>query len=153
MERKKIMTMVLLVAVALIWGTVILKVVRGTRPAGNPASENPPEAPVARQMKDSLRLDYRDPFIGEFVRERQAERRALPQNRRARKEPEAPPVPDFTFKGMIGNGDGTKAMILKNGNLHMLGVGEIFGGFKVIGISPELVTVQSGRHQIEVKVR
>ena len=44
-------------------------------------------------------------------------------------------------------------MILKNGSLHILGLGEIIGEFKVIGISPELMTVQNGKHKVEVKVR
>ena len=30
---------------------------------------------------------------------------------------------------------------------------EMIGEFKVIGISPELMTVQNGKHKVEVKVR
>ncbi len=63
------------------------------------------------------------------------------------------PVPDFTFKGLIGNGSVQRAMVLKNGNLHMLSIGEMIGEFKVEGIFPEYMIVRSGRFEIEVKVR
>ena len=62
-------------------------------------------------------------------------------------------MPDFTFKGLIGNGVEQKAMVMKNGSLYMLGPGEVIGGFKVLRISPELLTVQNGKHKIEVIVK
>lgn len=147
------MTEVLLVAVVLIWGVIILKVVQGSRPTENPVVENHTKASVEILSKDSLRLDYRDPFLGEFVRVKQDKKPSMVQAKIVKREPEQPPVPDFTFKGLIGNGVEQKAMVMKNGNLHMLGLGEMLGEFKVIGISPELIIVQSGKHKIEVKVR
>ncbi|MBQ8838384.1 MAG: hypothetical protein IJ005_03600 [Bacteroidales bacterium] len=152
MERKKILTGILIVAVIIVWGIIILKVVKGGRPVETPpaghfekTSENVP--------KDSLLLDYRDPFLGEFVKAGQEKKPSLIVDKVARREPEQPPVPDFTFKGLIGNDTEQRAMILKNGGLHMLGLGETIGGFKVVGVSPEIVTVQNGKHRIEVKVR
>ena len=153
MERKKFMTGVLLVAVVLIWGVIILKVVKGSRPIENPVADNHPKASVDNVSKDSLRLDYRDPFLGEFVRVKEYKKPSIVQAKIVKREPEQPPVPDFTFKGLIGNGVEQKAMVMKNGNLHMLSLGEMVGEFKVIGISPEQITVQSGKHKIEVKVR
>ena len=153
MERKKIMTGVLLVAVVLIWGVIILKVVQGSRTIENPVVENHTKGSVENVLKDPLRLDYRDPFLGEFVRVKQDKKPSIAQKAIVKREPEQPPVPDFTFKGLIGNGVEQKAMVMKNGNLHMLRLGEMVGEFKVIGISPELITVQSGKHKIEVKVR
>jgi len=153
MERKKIMTGFLLVTVILIWGIIILKVVRGSRPVEEPLVENRIKEPVKNASKDSLQLNYRDPFLGEFVRIKEVKKSSQSQAKVIRKEPELPPVPDFTFKGLIGNGEEQRAMVLKNGNLHILGIGEMIGEFKVIGISPELMTVQNGKHKIEVKVR
>lgn len=147
------MTGALLVAVVLIWGVIILKVVRGSRPAEKPLVENRIKEPVMNASKDSLQLNYRDPFLGEFIRIKEVKKSSQPQVKVVRKEPEQPPVPDFTFKGLIGNGVEQRAIVLKNGNLHMLGLGEMIGEFKVIGISPELMTVQNGKHKIEVKVR
>ena len=143
------MTGVLLVAVVLIWGVIILKVVKGSRPAEKPLVENRIKEPVMNESKDFLQLNYRDPFLGEFIRIKSSQSQA----KVIRKEPELPPVPDFTFKGLIGNGVEQRAMVLKNGSLHILGLGEMIGEFKVIGISPELMTVQNGKHKIEVKVR
>ena len=153
MERKKIMTGILLVAVVLIWGVIILKVVRGSRPAEKPLVENRIKEPVKNASQDSLLLNYRDPFLGEFVRIKEVKKSSQSQAKVIRNEPELPPVPDFTFKGLIGNGVEQRAMVLKNGNLHMLGLGETIGEFKVIWISPELITVQKGKYKIEVKVR
>ena len=153
MERKKIMTGVLLVAVFLIWGVIIMKVVGGSKPREKSVVENHIKEPVYKETKDSLRLDYRDPFLGEFVRIKEVKKSSQPQVKGVRKEPEQPPVPDFTFKGLIGNGVEQRAMVMKNGCLHMLGLGEMIGEFKVIGISPELMIVQNGKHKIEVKVR
>lgn len=153
MERKKIMTGFLLVTVILIWGIIILKVVRGSRPVEKPLVENRIKEPVQNALEDSLQLNYRDPFLGEFVRAKEVKKSSQPQVKVVRKEPEQPPVPDFTFKGLIGNGVEQRAMVMKNGNLHMLGLGETIGEFKVIWISPELITVQKGKYKIEVKVR
>ena len=147
------MTGFLLVTVILIWGIIILKVVRGSRPVEEPLVENRIKEPVKNASKDSLQLNYRDPFLGEFVRIKEVKKSSQSQAKVIRKEPELPPVPDFTFKGLIGNGEEQRAMVLKNGNLHILGIGEMIGEFKVIGISPELMTVQNGKHKIEVKVR
>ena len=153
MERKKIMTGFLLVTVILIWGIIILKVLRGSRPVEEPLVENRIKEPVKNASKDSLQLNYRDPFLGEFVRIKEVKKSSQSQAKVIRKEPELPPVPDFTFKGLIGNGTEQRARVMKNGSLHMLGIGEMIGEFKVIGISPELMTVQNGKHKIEVKVR
>ena len=147
------MTGFLLVTVILIWGIIILKVVRGSRPVEKPLVENRIKEPVQNALEDSLQLNYRDPFLGEFVRVKEVKKSSQPQVKVVRKEPEQPPVPDFTFKGLIGNGVEQRAMVLKNGSLHILGLGEMIGEFKVIGISPELMTVQNGKHIVEVKVR
>ena len=153
MERKKIMTGALLVTVILIWGIIILKVVRGSRPVEEPLVENRIKEPVKNASKDSLQLNYRDPFLGEFVRIKEDKKSSQSKVKVVRREPEQPPVPDFTFKGLIGNGTEQRAMVMKNGSLHILGLGEMIGEFKVIGISPELMTVQNGKHKVEVKVR
>lgn len=147
------MTGFLLVTVILIWGIIILKVVRGSRPVEKPLVENRIKEPVQNALEDSLQLNYRDPFLGEFVRVKEVKKSSQSQAKVIRKEPELPPVPDFTFKGLIGNGVEQRAMVLKNGSLHILGLGEMIGEFKVIGISPELMTVQNGKHIVEVKVR
>ena len=147
------MTGFLLVTVILIWGIIILKVVRGSRPVEEPLVENRIQEPVKNASKDSLQLNYRDPFLGEFVRIKEVKKSSQSQAKVIRKEPELPSMPDFTFKGLIGNGVEQRAMVLKNGSLHILGLGEMIGEFKVIGISPELMTVQNGKHKVEVRVR
>lgn len=147
------MTGVLLVAVVLIWGVIILKVVKGSRPAEKPLVENRIKEPVMNESKDSLQLNYRDPFLGDFVRIKEVKKSSQSQAKDIRKEPELPPVPDFIFKGLIGNGVEQRAMVLQNRRLHILGLGEMIGEFKVIGISPELMTVQNGKYKVEVKVQ
>lgn len=153
MERKKIMTVVLLIAAVLVWGVIILKVVRGAESVELPVVESQPVKPVKKLQKDSLRLDYRDPFLGEFVRVKQEKKPVRPEVKSVRNEPVQPPVPDFTFKGMIVNDSGRKAMLMKNGSLLMLGPGGMIGDFKILEIFPECVLVQNGKYKLEVKVR
>ena len=85
MERKKIMTGVLLVAVVLIWGVIILKVVKGSRPAEKSLVENRIKEPVMNESKDSLQLNYRDPFLGEFVRIKEVKKSSQSQAKVIRK--------------------------------------------------------------------
>ena len=92
MERKKFMTGVLLVAVVLIWGVIILKVVQGSRTNENPVVENHTKGSVENVLKDPLRLDYRDPFLGEFVRVKQDKKPSIAQKAIVKREPEQPPV-------------------------------------------------------------
>lgn len=153
MESKKVMTGFLLIAVVLIWSVIIIRVVHGSRQIEPPVVEKLPEKTAVNDLKDSLKLDYRDPFLGKFVRVNQDRKPVRPQVRLVRKEPEQPPVPDFTFKGLIGNASGRRAMIMKNGSLHILGHGDMIGDFKVTGIFPEYVIVQNGRHETKVEVR
>lgn len=152
-ERKKILTVILLVAAVFVWGSIIFKVVRGAGQVELPLVERKPVKPVGKVRKDTLRLDYRDPFLGEFVRVKQEKKPVLHEVKTIRKEPEQPPVPDFTFKGMIVNDSGRKAMLMKNGSLLMLGPGGMIGDFKILEIFPECVLVQNGKYKIEVKVK
>ena len=60
------MTGVLLVAVVLIWGVIILKVVKGSRPAEKPLVENRIKEPVKNASKDSLQFLYHFSLILSF---------------------------------------------------------------------------------------
>lgn len=154
MERKKILTIVLLTAVTLIWGVIILRVARGSSPSVASPVVNMPEKSQNRKRKDTVNLDYRDPFLGEFVRANDRNKmKAVTQARLVRKEQEPPESPDFTYKGLIGNGSGQRAVVLKNGNLNLLRIGDTFEEFKVVEIFPEYMIVQSGKYQMEIKVR
>lgn len=153
MERKNITTGVLLVAAVAVWGVIVVKVVRGSRPSGVAVPRAVVEKVTVKDERDSLKLDYRDPFLGEFTRARREPVKTVAAEKPVRKEPERPPVPDFSFKGVIGGGAGRRAMVLKNGGLHMLSPGDVLGDFEVVSFSPEVMTVRSGRHVIEVKVR
>lgn len=153
MERKKITTFVLLIVAVLIWGIIILKVAGGGRQVEKPVVKKQPENAVNNVRKVPLKLDYRDPFLGEFVRVRRVRTTALPQVGIVRKTSEQPPVPDFIFKGLIGNDSGRKAMVMKNGNMYLLAPGEMAGDFKIVDIFPEYIIVQNGKHRMEVKVR
>lgn len=62
-------------------------------------------------------------------------------------------MPDFSFKGVIGGGAGRRAMVLKNGSLHMLSPGDVLGDFEVVSFTPEVIVVRNGRNVMEVKVR
>lgn len=154
MERKKVLTGTLLIAAILIWGVIILKVVRFSKPGETKIVEQHLEKSIEGDGKDSLKMNYRDPFIGEFIVAEHDKKSGHPLPvMDVRKEPEASPVPNFSFKGMISNGSGTRALVLKNGSLYVVGIGELIGEFKIAGISPECMTLQNGKCIMDIKVK
>lgn len=154
MERRKFVTVALTVAVVMIWGVIIIKVVRRTGVDEITEVDNPPAVSSANKVhRDSLRLDYRDPFLREFIRVKHDRKPTPHKVANVPKKLVMAPVPDFTFKGLIGNDSGQRAMVMKNGGLHIVGLGETIGGFKVVEFFPEYMTVQSGNDTVRMKVR
>ncbi len=100
---------------------------------------------------DTLALDYPDPFLRPLSRPLPPAKSSRP--RTPAPSQEAVPSPDFIFKGIIGSGSGTKAMIVRGGELLMLGRGERVGQFDVVSYSPETLTLGWKGRRIELKSR
>ncbi len=100
---------------------------------------------------DTLVLDYPDPFLCPLSRPLPPAKSSKPRTQNASQE--TVPSPDFTFKGIIGSGSGTKAMVVRGGELLMLGRGERVGQFDVVSYSPETLTLGWKGRRIELKSR
>ncbi len=100
---------------------------------------------------DTLALDYPDPFLRPLSRPLPPAKSSKPQT--SAPSQEAVPSPDFIFKGIIGSGAGTKAMIVRSGELLMLGRGDRVGQFDVVSYSPETLTLGWKGRRIELKSR
>lgn len=149
MDRKKILTGVLLIAVVLVWGSVIYRVIKGGRPVKVSSESAVTQMSETNENRNSLKLNYRDPFLGEFVRAtKPAAKSAIPD---VAKAPEVVPVPDFVFKGVIGNESGRRASVLKGGLLYLVSCGEKIGEFEVIAMCPACLTIKAGKNVIEMK--
>lgn len=152
MNNKKLVTVILLVAAVLVWGLVTFKVVRGSRKTEIPSVSFSPREPLDLEGKDSLVLDYLDPFLREFSRAKKPG--AVPSSPASRpvKKTEQSPEPDFTYKGMIGNGTGRMACVIKNGTLFVIEPGEKIGVYRIVAVTPQALLLDYGMGQMSMEV-
>ncbi|MCM1501387.1 MAG: hypothetical protein NC115_01815 [Bacteroidales bacterium] len=153
MDTRKSMTAILASAVVAVWGMVLVKVF-------HPSDEIPqfkelplPEASVPAEVRDSLILDYRDPFLSGLVEVKPAFSKVVMSSPAAPGEDEPVRQPGFVFKGVIGNGDAVHALVSDRGTVRMVCPGDSVDGFLVVRFSPEKMTVKSNGRMIELKVR
>ena len=154
MERKKVVTAVLLVAVAAIWGVIIFRVLRGIRQDTTAISRLPVTNPVVvMKSKDSLLLNYKDPFLDRFAKDKSTAVATKKVAKNQSKSEKTVHAPDIQFKGLIGNGENKNAMVLENGRLHMLDAGDTIDGFIVLDFTPQCLRVQKAMQVFELKVK
>lgn len=154
MERKRLVTAVLLVAAAAIWGVIIFRVLRGIRQDTTAISRLPVTNPVVvLKSKDSLLLNYKDPFLDRLAKDKPKAIASKKVVKNQDKSKETVHTPDFQFKGLIGNGEEQCAMVLENGRLHMLDAGDTIDGFIVLDFTPQCLRVQKAMQVFEIKVK
>lgn len=137
-KRSNISTLLLILAAAAIWGVVGYRVYRWVAPVEAPAVK--PAAPKERRQKparDSLLLNYPDPFLGEVKKAKEPAPRtpSMPMPER--------PMPGIAYKGLIRDADGSlKAMITYNNQTDGYRKGETIEGIKIKQITAECITVR-----------
>ena len=97
--KDKRIVVILLVAVVAIWGIIIYRVVAFSGEGAVQTAAVGKKRVVADKLPDTLRLDYRDPFLGTVRRVQ--EKKVVAKNNQAvvAEEPENPPA--FRFAGKI----------------------------------------------------
>lgn len=100
---------------------------------------------------DTLALDYPDPFLRPLGRPVTSVKSSKSQTPVLTHE--SVPSPDFTFKGIISSDSGTKAMIVRGGELLMIEKGDRVGQFDVVSYSPDTLMLKWKGHKIEMKSR
>lgn len=137
-KRNRISTLLLFVAAVAIWGVVGYRVYQWVSPIETPAAK--PSVPKERQQKpakDTLMLDYPDPFMGEVRKSKEpvpmAPSRPMPEHT----------MPSIAYKGLIRDADGSvKAMITYNNQTDGYRRGETIEGIKIKQITAECITVR-----------
>ena len=138
MAKSKASIFLLSIAAIAIWGIVGYRVYRWVAPVEAPAVK--PAAPKERRQKparDSLLLNYPDPFLGEVKKAKEPAPRtpSMPMPER--------PMPAIAYKGLIRDADGSlKAMITYNNQTDGYRKGETIEGIKIKQITAECITVR-----------
>lgn len=136
--RSNISTFLLLAATVAIWGVVGYRVYRWVSPEDIPAGKPVlPEARAGAPAKDTLMLNYPDPFMGEVKTSTDPAPRtpSMPMPER--------PMPAIAYKGLIRDADGSvKAMITYNNQTDGYRKGETIEGIKIKQITAECITVR-----------
>lgn len=135
----------LLAAVLVIWGVIAYKLLV---PGSKDVSVSTPKAQAAAAVsreRDSLRANYRDPFLGGMPRQ---ERKVVVSPVLAL--PSTPPPREtiaVTCHGSLVEGQNTYCLISLDGRRHMLAPGESAEGFLLARITPDSIFLQkSGQY-------
>lgn len=137
-KRSNIGTLLLILAAAAIWGVVGYRVYHWVAPVEAPVAKPVlPKAKAARPARDSLLLNYPDPFLEEVRKAKEQAPRtpSMPMPER--------PMPGIAYKGLIRDADGSlKAMITYNNQTDGYRKGETIEGIKIKQITAECITVR-----------
>ncbi len=147
--RKKLLLVALVVAVLAVWGLVGFRIWNLTRPKITESVKTEKRSETHSIPKDSLRLDYRDPFL------ESGNAKAIVPEKKVAAIPEHPvQMPPLKYKGMVKGKDGTvKALVENKGDVVSLAKGAMLEKVRVVEIEPEHILVQFGNetHLIRVK--
>lgn len=138
MIRSKITTPLLTLAAIAVWCIVGYKIYRWISPKEIPvASVMPPKVDKDSQARDSLLLNYRDPFLGSIRETRVADNNDSPV------PAQEPVMPVLAYKGLIRDRDGiVKAMVSHNGRIDGYARGKVIDGVRVEEITGEYIIVK-----------
>ena len=139
MAKNKLTVILLSVAAVAIWGIVGYRVFRWVAPKDMPiAKAIPPKTSSIKPSCDSLKLNYRDPFLSDLEESR-------PMDNHARFETPAPePVmPVLSYKGLIRDGNGiVRALITCSNQTEGYRKGESVAGVRIMEITADCLTVK-----------
>lgn len=146
-------TYMLLAAVLVVWGGVGYKILR---PKTNDISVVLPTArigaPGSNNKRETLFLDYRDPFL-------ESESPPAQAVRKTDKTALAPPVPEtieqppFQYKGAIYERKKVYAVIAHHPAAETFVRGEIIDGYRLESISPDSITLSKGKRRYTLKIK
>ncbi len=144
------MLLVALVTVVLaVWGLVGFRIWNLARPEIMESVKTEKKTESQYIPKDSLRLDYRDPFLesGNAKTIAHAEKvAAIPES--------SAQMPPLMYKGMVkGKGGTVKALVENKGEIVPLAKGAMLEKVHVIEIEPEHILVRFGNETHLIRVR
>lgn len=147
--RKKFLLVALMIAVCAVWGLVGFRVWKLAHPEITESVKTEKKQEPQSFPMDSLRLDYRDPFLesGKVIAIAPLKEVAVAHE---------PPIqmPPLKYKGIVKGKDGTvKALVENKGEIVSLAKGAVLDKIRVIEIEPEHILVQFGNEAHLIRVR
>ena len=147
--RKKLLLVALVIAVLAVWGLVGFRVWNWTRPEITQSVKTEKKIESNSVTEDSLRLDYRDPFL-----ESGNDKAIVPAEKVAVIPEHSVQMPPLKYKGMVKGKDGTvKALVENKGEVVSLAKGAVLDKVRVVEIELEQIQVQFGNETHLIKVR
>jgi len=151
--KSKVTTFLLIVAVDGIWGVVLKKIFFPVKPSGEFSRMERHVEQGKAEERDSLLLNYRDPFLGTAKGALRREQPAAPAAFAGIRQPlpskaAQPPPPEkltFRYAGTIGQRGKLYCMIEEKGKHYMLKEGEELNGYVLKKIfSDSLLFLKAG---------
>lgn len=147
--RKKLLLVALVIAVLAVWGLVGFRIWNLARPEITESVKTEKKTESQSIPKDTLRLDYRDPFL-----ESGKAKTVVLSEKVATIPKPLVQMPPLKYKGMVKGKDGTvKALVESKGEVVSLAKGTVLEKVRVVEIGPEHIQVQFGNETHLIKVR
>lgn len=156
MKNRKSTTSVLLLLCIVVWGTIGWKVFSNLN--DSPVLVAQIAKPVMAIRKDSIRLllNYRDPFLGDYLMEDSSRTEVVQEAAYVNPEPnlgfEQETPPDFQYKGTIRIGKTSQAIVARQDENILLNVRDKIGEFVVLNISEEILTVSRAGKKYQLSI-
>ncbi len=147
--RKKLLMGALVMAVLAVWGLVGFRIWNLARPEITESVKTEKKTESQSVPRDSLRLDYRDPFL------ESGKAKTIVLSEKVAAIPKPPvQMPPLKYKGMVKGKDGTvKALVESKGEVVSLAKGAVLEKVRVVEIEPENIRVQFGNETHLIRVR
>lgn len=145
MKYRKSTVSILLFLCFVVWGTIGWKVYSDLKDSSLPVLQV--TKPVIAEKKDSvyLLLNYRDPFLGDFLMEDEVSTEVLQDQNFETPEQqmgyEEDIIPNFQYKGTMRIGKVSQAIVAHQDESILLSVQDKIGEFVVLQISEKVLTV------------
>lgn len=157
MKYNKSTIFILLFLCIVIWATISWKVFYNLRDSPVPVTQVPKLTKVVNDDSVRLLLDYRDPFLGDYLIEDNS--KVGMQEEDAFESPEYSMafeqeiLPDFQYKGSIRIGKVSQAIVSRQDEIILLNAGNKIGEFTVLNIAEEALTVsrKGKKYQLNIE--
>ena len=156
MKHRKSSIFILLFLCIAIWGTIGWKVFYKLSDSPIVGTQVSKRATAAKKDSLCLLLNYRDPFLGDYLTEgsptTEIEQEADYENPEHNLVFEQEIVPDFQYKGTIRIGKASQAIVACQDESILLNVRDKIGEFVVLSITEETLTVSRAGKKYQLSI-
>ena len=148
--KDKRSVILLLVVAAVIWGIIIYRIVEYSGGGVVQVAAKGKKQVMPDELPDTLRLDYRDPFLG-TVRRAPVKEVIARKSVIAEEEPESPPM--FRFAGKIRKGKKDFLLVEANGETRLIATNvKKIDDYRVEKVYADSVRLRKGKRIYTLKI-